>query len=153
MSSPPPPTADAIAKGPRGPDNLPMLWALVHDQPLFNCYEFLRLRATAIPDRLPVFSDGKSNVSVSRFQPNRIEFHAQNGDEPSRVYLNTNGSPGWHTNAGVLEMPDDDAPFVTLAAGQAGTFAFWFAPEGLWLGVLVFATAMVVSIAVWRLRI
>ncbi len=153
MSSPSPLTTDAISRGSRGPDNLPMLWALVHDQPLFNCYEYLRLRATAIPDRPPVFSDGKSDVSVSRFLPNRIEFHARNGDEPSRVYLNTNGSPGWHTNAGVLEMPDDGAPFVTLAAGQAGTFAFWFAPEGLWLGVLAFAIATVVSIAAWRLRI
>lgn len=36
---------------------------------------------------------------------------------------------------------------------QGGTFAFWFAPEGLWLGVLVFAAAMAGSIAAWRLRI
>ena len=45
------------------------------------------------------------------------------------------------------------APFVTLAAGQAGTFAFWFTPEGLWLGVLVFAAATLVSIAAWRMQL
>ena len=66
---------------------------------------------------------------------------------------NTNASPGWHTNAGILEMPADSAPFVTLAAGQTGTFAFWFMPEGVWIGVFVFAAAIAVSMAVWRLRI
>ncbi len=153
MSSPTPLTPDALAKAQRGPDAAPMLWALVQDQPLFNCYEYLRLRTTATPDRPPVFSDGKSDVSVSRFLPNRIEFRARSRGEASRVYLNTNASPGWHTDAGVLEMPSDSAPFVTLAAGQTGTFAFWFAPEGLWLGVFVFAAAIVGSIAAWRLRI
>ena len=153
MSSPSPLTTDEISRAARGPESLPMLWALVQDQPLFNCYEYLRLRTTATPDRPLVFSDGKRDISVSRFLPNRIEFQAQNGNEPSRVYLNTNASPGWRTNAGVLEMPGEGAPFVTLAAGQAGTFAFWFAPEGLWPGVLIFAAALVGSIAAWRRRI
>lgn len=153
MSSPWPLTADALSRAPRGPENLPMLWAIVQDQPHRNCYEYLRLRVTAIPDRPPVFSDGTRDISVTRFQPNRIEFQAQNGDKPSRVYLNTNAITGWHTNAGMLEMPAEGAPFVTLAAGQSGRFTFWFSPQGLWLGVLVFVAAMVAAIAAWRVRI
>ena len=154
MSRPSPLTTDEISRAARGPENLPMLWAIIHDQPQFNCYEYVRLRPTAIPDRPLVFSDGTRDISISRFLPNRIEFQAQNGDQPSRVYLNTNASRGWHSSAGDFERPDDDGvPYVTLAAGQAGRFAFWFAPEGLWLGILVLAAAIVGSIAAWRLRI
>lgn len=130
-----------------------MLRALVQDRLVFNCLEPLQLRRTARPDRPLVFSDSNSTLQVTRFQPNRIEFTVANGSESTRVYLNTNWSPGWHTNAGTLTVPDDTPPFVTLAAGQSGAFAFWFVPEGLWFGVAVMAAAMFVSIGAWRMRI
>ncbi|MSO45801.1 MAG: hypothetical protein EXQ59_03405 [Acidobacteria bacterium] len=90
---------------------------------------------------------------MRRFQPNRIEFDVVNGDEPARAYLNTNWSPGWHTNAGTITVVDDGPSFVTLAPGQSGTFAFWFVPKGLWIGVLVLTAAILVSISVWHVRI
>ena len=146
-------TTDATSSGSPGSPGSPMLRALVQDRLFFRCWEPLQLRRTALPDRPPVFSDGKSRLDVSRFLPNRIEFRVVNGDQPSRVYLNTNWSPGWHTDAGALTVPHDAAPFVTLAAGKSGMFAFWFVPDGLWIGVLVLIAATLVSISVWKVRI
>ncbi len=131
----------------------PMLRALARDQLFLDCYEPLQLRRTVMPGLPPVYSDGGSTVSVSRFQPNRIEFRAVNGNEPSRVYLNTNWSRGWQSDAGALTQDDDDPPYVTLSPGRAGTFAFWFVPEGLWMGSVIAGAAALVSLSIWRVRI
>jgi hypothetical protein len=153
MSRPPLPAPGTTPPDTSGPANLPMLWALVRDEPLFNCYEYIRLRTTASPDRPLVFAGGDSAVTMRRFAPNRVDFDVQAGAMPSRVYLNTNAAPGWHTDAGALEMPADGAPFVTLRPGQSGTFAFWFTPPGVWLGLGIFVVGLGVSASVWRLRI
>jgi hypothetical protein len=131
----------------------PMLKALVQDRLFINCYEPLQLRRTGTPGSAPVYSDGESHVVIRHFEPNRIEFAVVNGETPSRVYLNTNWSPGWQSNAGPIRLDSGEKPFVMLAAGQSGTFAFWFVPQGLWLGCLVLAVAALVSRAVWRVQV
>ena len=127
----------------------PMLRALVNGQSFYHCYESLQLRHTADADHAIVFGDDNSRISDTTFSPNRIEFSVVNGRQPSRITLNQNYARGWKSSAGPMTPdPRDGKPSVVLAPGQAGKYAFVFVPPGLWLGLGVFASAM---IATWLL--
>jgi multisubunit Na+/H+ antiporter MnhC subunit len=131
--------------------NSPMLRALASGQSFYNCYEALQLRHTADADHAMVFGGETAKISKTRFSPNRIEFSAVNGREPSRVVLNQNYAAGWRSSAGpVTPDPQDGKPSVMLAPGQAGRFSFVFVPPGLWLGLAVFASAVIGSAVLWR---
>jgi hypothetical protein len=124
----------------------PMFTALMNDRSFYYCYESLQLRHTADAEHPVVFTDGTATLGETVFTPNRIEFTVVGGSAPSRVTLNQNFAPGWRSTAGAFtHVPGGALPGVTLAPGQTGRFAFVFVPEGLWLGVGVFAAAVGLS--------
>jgi hypothetical protein len=128
----------------------PMFTALMNDKTFFACYESLQLTRTASADHPLIFSGGSAQVSDVTFTPNRVEFSAVGGDQPSLISLNQNFSPGWSSTAGPFTKEQPAMPGVTLAPGQTGRFAFVFAPEGLWTGTAIFAIAAGLSLFLWR---
>ena len=134
--------------------NSPMLRALTEDRLFFYCYESLQTFRTALPDRPLVYTDGLSDLIATRFSPNRIEFSVRAGTKPSRVLLNQNWSPGWTTDAGVLDASSRETmASVVIAPGQSGTYAFAFFPPGLWLGTGLFLAACAASVGLWGRRL
>ena len=131
-------------------DGSPMFTALMNDRAFFACYESLQLKRAASPEHPLVFSDGASLVSEIVFTPNRIEFSAIGGNQPSRVSLNQNYSTGWRSTAGEFTPTPEAMPGVSLAPGQTGRFAFSFTPDGLWAGTAVMAFAAALSVFLWR---
>ncbi|MDP2318136.1 MAG: hypothetical protein Q8O42_02195 [Acidobacteriota bacterium] len=131
-------------------DGSPMLTALMSDRTFFACYESLQLTRTATAEHPLVFTDGASQVSGIAFTPNRIEFSAIGGHQPTRVSLNQNYSSGWSSSAGVFTPTEAAMPGVTLAPGQTGRFAFVFVPDGLWAGTAIFVLAAALSVFLWR---
>ena len=89
------------------------------------------------------------------FTPNRVQFSAVGGFEPSRVYLNQNYAAGWRSTAGpvLLDPRDGGRPYVQLAPGQTGRFAFSFMPPGLVPGTIVLLVALVTSRLLWHRRL
>lgn len=131
-------------------DGSPMFTALMNDRAFFPCYESLQLRRTASHEHPLIVSSGSAQVSDVTFTPNRVEFSAIGGDQPSLVSLNQNYSPGWSSTGGALTPAQPAMPGVTLAPGQTGRFAFVFVPEGLWAGTAIFLLAAAVSVFLWR---
>lgn len=131
-------------------DGSPMFTALMNDLTFPACYESLQLTRTADFDRPLVFSSGSARVVDVRFSPNRVEFSAIGGDQPSLVSLNQNFSHGWSSNAGPFTKEQPAMPGVTLAPGQTGRFSFTFLPEGLWAGTAIFVLAAGLSVVWWR---
>jgi uncharacterized membrane protein YfhO len=73
------------------------------------------------------------------------------GHDPARVVLNQNFAAGWATSVGpVVRDPDSGRPSVVLPAGYAGPVSFTFVPPGLWIGLVICAVAVALSIVVWR---
>lgn len=96
-------------------------------------------------------TDDKSKIFTTRLTPNRVEVSVVGGSEPSRIVLNQNFSAGWSSTLGPLTAdPKSGKPSVSLARGQAGTFAFLFVPPGLVLGTALFVLAFGVSAVVWN---
>jgi hypothetical protein len=134
--------------------NSPMLRALMDGKSFYNCYESLQLRRTADASHPIIFGDGHSKIFGTKFSPNRIKFSAVAGREPSQILLNQNYVDGWRSTAGVVTPdPQHGLPSVTLVPGQAGKFSFAFVPPGLWLGLIVFAGAVVGSAMLWTRRL
>lgn len=131
-------------------DGSPMFTALMSDRTFFACYESLQLTRTASAEHPLVFSSGSAQISNVRFTPNRVEFSAIGGGQPSRVSLNQNYSSGWSSSAGAFTPTEESMPGVTLAPGQTGRFAFSFVPDGLWAGSAILAFAVAVSVLLWR---
>ena len=100
---------------------------------------------TATAEHPLVFSDDNAKVVETMFSPNRIEFTVIGGSAPARVSLNQNYARGWHSTAGEFTPTAAAMPGVELAAGQTGTFAFWFVPEGLWAGLGMLVAALAAS--------
>ena len=123
----------------------PMFTALMHDRSFYYCYESLQLTHTATAEHPLVFSDDNAKVVETMFSPNRIEFTVIGGSAPARVSLNQNYARGWHSTAGEFTPTAAAMPGVELAAGQTGTFAFWFVPEGLWAGLGMLVAALAAS--------
>jgi hypothetical protein len=132
--------------------NSPMLRALMRDRAVWSCYESLQLTRGADFERPLVWSDGRSTISSIVFTPNRVQFSAVGGFESSRVYLNQNYATGWRSTAGpvLLDPRDGGRPYVQLAPGQTGRFAFSFVPPGLVAGTVLLVVALVASRLLWR---
>lgn len=131
----------------------PMFTALMNDRSFYYCYESLQLTRTADAEHPVVFTDGTSTLVETTFTPNRIDFRAIGGREPSRVTLNQNFSAGWTSTAGAFtHEPGGALPGVTLAPGQTGKFSFSFVPEGLRTGVGLLALAVGLSAFALRRR-
>lgn len=131
-------------------DGSPMFTALMNDRTFFACYESLQLKRTATAEHPLVFNDGGAQVSNIVFTPNRIEFSAVGGNQPSRVSLNQNYSTGWRSTAGAFTPTPEAMPGVSLAPGQTGRFVFSFTPDGLWAGTALLAFAAALSVFLWR---
>ena len=131
----------------------PMLTSLLGGRSFYLCYESLQLRHAADSDNPLVFSDERSKISAIRFSPNRVDFAAVGGPEPSRIFLNQNFAEGWRSDIGpVTAHLQVGKPVVTLQSGQTGRFSFVFRPPGLTLGVALWAIAIAVSVVSWRGR-
>jgi hypothetical protein len=130
----------------------PMFTSLMNDRSFFYCYESLQLKRTSTPDPRLVIVNGDAQLTETVFTPNRIAFTVTGGRAPSRILLNQNYATGWRSDAGAFTPTPETLPGVTMAAGQTGTFAFWFVPDGLWLGLGVFVTAVAVSLLAVRRR-
>jgi hypothetical protein len=131
--------------------NSPMLRALMSDRAIYNCYESLQLVQTSDATSPLVFTDGRSKLFSTTFSPNRIEFAAIGGGEPSRVFLNQNYAPGWRSTLGPMTLDSQyGKPAVTLGRHQAGKFALVFVPPGLVTGTVVFVLAIAASALVWK---
>ena len=129
----------------------PMLRALMADKTFLSCYESLQLKRTADGDHPLVYAEGGAGVSNIRFTPNRVEFDVAGGPAASRVYVNQNFAHGWTSNAGaVVREPGTDRLSIALAPGQSGHFVLAFVPPGLWMGTVISAIALAISIAAWR---
>ncbi len=131
-------------------DGSPMFTALMNDRAFFPCYESLQLTRTASHEQPLVISGGSAQISGVTFTPNRVEFSAIGGDQPSLVSLNQNYSAGWSSSAGPFTKAQPAMPGVTLAPGQTGRFAFVFVPEGLWAGTAILVFAAALSVFLWR---
>ena len=140
-----PPEVDTSTRG-SDPDS-PMLRALTRNATIYNCYESLRLRRTVAAGLPFIESDGRSRISNLRFSPNRAEFSASNGAEPSDVRLSENAAAGWTSDAGPVIADRRTGMHVTLQPGQAGTFAFRFTPPGLYAGLAIAVLALLGSLA------
>ena len=116
-----------------------------------HCYEPLKVAQTAQPG--PVAIQGVGNVTFFRrtFSPNRVEAWVVVGHDPARVVLNQNFAAGWATSVGpVVRDPVSNRPSVVLPSGYAGRVAFTFVPPGLWIGLVICAVAVALSLVVWR---
>ena len=123
---------------------------LVGASPL-NCWEPLQLKKVARPGPANLQAEGAITVSGSHFSPNRVAATVTVGSEPVRVVLNQNFSEGWSTNLGRIERdPGSGRPSAMLPAGYTGEVVFTFFPPGLWLGLMVWAPALVLSTLAWR---
>ncbi len=133
----------------------PMLRSLMNDRSFFNCYESLQLARGAGPDRPPVFDANPSaRVSDLDFSPNRLTFTVGDGKDDARVVLNQNWGPGWTTDAGPITIgPRTELSTVTIPPGQTGRYAFTFTPPGLYLGLALFAMAMIATRLAWARRV
>ena len=128
----------------------PMFTALMNDRSFYYCYESLQLSHTATPDERLVIATGDAQLTGTVFTPNRVAFTVMGGRTPSRILLNQNYSTGWRSDAGAFTPTPETLPGVTMAAGQTGRFAFWFVPDGLWLGLGVFTVAVAASLFALR---
>jgi hypothetical protein len=130
----------------------PMLRALTEDRAFFHCYESLQTFRTALAVPAQVLAEAPPPVE-QRFSPNRVEFDYPGRDKPTRIYLNSNWSPGWTSTAGPIDAASKEVMgFVVMQPGQSGTFAFSFVPPGLVAGTAIFAIAIALSAVLWRRR-
>jgi hypothetical protein len=116
-----------------------------------DCYEPLQVAQTAHPGVVAIQS--ADNVAFFRqtFSPNRVQASVVVGHDPARVVLNQNFAAGWTTNVGpVVRDPASNRPSAVLPAGYAGPIAFTFVPPGLWIGLVICAVAVAISISAWR---
>jgi len=116
-----------------------------------DCYEPLRVAQTAQPGLVAIQSAGNVTFFRRTFSPNRVQAWVVVGHDPARVVLNQNFAPGWTASVGpVVRDPASSRPSVVLPAGYAGPIAFTFVPPGLWIGLVLCAVAVALSIVVWR---
>jgi hypothetical protein len=89
------------------------------------------------------------------FTPNKVQFSAIGGSEPTRVFLNQNYAEGWRSTAGPVRLDPQAGGrmYVELAPGQTGRFAFSFVPPGLWAGVAILVFAVAATVAAWQRRL
>jgi hypothetical protein len=116
-----------------------------------DCYEPRKVAQTAQPGLVAI--QGVGNVTFFRrtFSPNRVHAWVVVGHHPARVVLNENVAAGWTTSVGpVVRDPVSNRPSVVLPSGYAGRVAFTFVPPGLWIGLVICAVAVALSVVVWR---
>jgi hypothetical protein len=129
----------------------PMFRALMKGESFYRCYEIMQLARTADVTHPLIWLDGDAKLFTTRFSPNRVHFSVTGGRERSRVRLNQNFAVGWRSDAGDVEPdPETGQPSVVLGPGETGTFAFAFAPPGLFLGCSLGFVAVGASAYGWR---
>ena len=144
--------------GPAGVLRTNMVGSMLAGVSPLNCWEPLQMKKVAQPGPATIVlagvSAGVANAATltdAAFSPNRISATATVGPQPARVVLNQNFAEGWTSNLGAVDRdPDSGRPSVVLPAGYTGTVAFSYTTPGLWLGLIIFAVAVAVSIWVWR---
>ncbi len=116
-----------------------------------HCYEPLQLTQVAEPDPLAIQGEGRATFFRPTFSPNRVAAIVVVGRDPVRVVLNQNFAAGWTTNVGPVEHdPFSKRPSVVLPADYAGPIAFTFFSPGLWIGLVICAIAVSLSVVIWR---
>jgi hypothetical protein len=132
----------------------PMLRALMEDRSFYTCYESLQLAHGAVPDRPQVFDANDGNrVTELSFTPNALGFSIKPGTADARVVLNQNWAPGWTSTTGEIVAPTPtELGSIVVTAPAGGRFAFTFEPPLLVAGLVLFNTALVATLLMWRRR-
>jgi hypothetical protein len=137
---------EVTSPGPRAVRSF-MLDTMLAGASSLNCYDPLRVRATAADGPVAIVGRGDVALSEQTFSPNRVGATAVVGRDPARVLLNGNFADGWSSNAGPIERDAAGGrPSVVLPSGYAGAIAFTFVPPGLWIGLAVWAIGILLSI-------
>ena len=132
----------------------PMLRALMEDRSFYTCYESLQLARGAVADRPQVFDTNDGNrVTGLNFTPNALSFSIEPGAADARVALNQNWAQGWTSTTGQIVAPrPTELGSIVVTAPASGRFSFTFEPPLLVAGLVLFNTALVVSLLMWRRR-
>jgi hypothetical protein len=126
----------------------PMLRALAANRSTFNCYEPLKLQQLTDPTKPLVFADRGLLAAATRYSPNSIDVKVASSAQPSRLLVNQNYAPGWHSTLGVV-TPDPEYRNLSIpvAPNTQGSYTVAFRPTGLWAGLGLFAAAIALSVA------
>ena len=150
LARPEQPVVDATTPGWGGDRDSPMLRAMMQNRAVLFCYEPFVLPGGVDPSRAMIFPEDDVRLEDIEFAPGRIGFRALSPGG-GRVFLNQRYVEGWHSDAGDFTVhPDNGLAYVSLPAGAAGRFTFWYAPPGLFSGILLCAAGIGLSAAAWR---
>jgi hypothetical protein len=132
----------------------PMYRGLMNNRGVLRCNEPLHLPGNVDAARPILYSDGDASISRVQFTPNRIDFGVTTRSRPVRLFMNQRYVAGWRSSAGPIEIDEaNQLPYVTIPAMAAGSYAFTFAPKGLWAGLTALATSLMLAAATWRRRL
>jgi len=141
---------EVTSPGPRAQRTF-MLDTMLAGASSLNCYEPIRVRATASDGPAEIVGRGDVALSGQAFSPNRVGATAIVCRDPARALLNENFADGWSSNAGPIERDAAGGrASVVLPPGYAGPIAFTFFPPGLWMGLAVWVIGIVLSIVAVR---
>jgi hypothetical protein len=149
LARPPAPLLDDATSG--SGSFTPTLRAMTEGKALIQCYDPLRVRRNADAEQPLVYSEGPVQVLSTTFTPNRVEVSVGDAAGASRLFMNQNYAEGWTSTAGsdVRFHPAERKPSVAIPPGGAATYAFVFAPPGLFSGIAIWIAAVGISCLVW----
>jgi hypothetical protein len=144
-----PPTINLEADGFAG--DSPMLRAMMErNQAVLRCNEPLQLPGSVQADKPIVFAEGAARISEVVFRPNRIRFGLLSRDA-DRVFVNQRYVKGWRSSLGPLEIDSaTKLAFVRVPPGAATRVELSFVPPGLFSGLILLLTGLLVSVVIWR---
>ena len=120
------------------------------NQAVVKCNEPLQLPGSIRADQPIVFAEGTAKISQLVFRPNRIRFAVLSRDA-DRVLLNQRYVKGWRSNLGPLEIdPATKLAFVRVSPGAATRAELSFVPPGLFSGLILLLSGLLVSAVIWR---
>jgi hypothetical protein len=132
----------------------PMLRAFINERVVWNCYEPLQLKPVANPDEPLIYAEPGTTLYRTRFSPNVIRFSVTTDIDGARVYLNQNYVRGWRSDAGEVRLEEQSGkPYVAVYRSRPGTYAFYFLPPGLGIGLVLLAAGVAVSFQAWRRKL
>jgi hypothetical protein len=149
LARPGAPTINLEADGFTG--DSPMLRAMMErNQAVLRCNEPLQLPGSVQSDKPIVFAEGTARISEIVFRPNRIRFGLLSRDA-DRVFVNQRYVNGWRSSLGPLTIDAaTKLAFVRVPPGAATRVELSFVPPGLFSGLILLLTGLLVSFAIWR---
>jgi hypothetical protein len=89
-------------------------------------------------------------ATATRYTPNSIDVRVVASAQPSRLLINQNYAPGWHSTLGVVSRdPQYQNLSIPVAPDTQGTYTVAFRPPDLFAGCGILAAAIALSVAAW----